>query len=141
MTMRRLATILSADVVGFSAMMEKDEASTLRRVKELQHDVLEPSTKEHGGRLVKTTGDGFLVEFNSPSEALLSAITIQQERKPQGNDLQVRIGINLGEILVEADGDIYGDDVNRGGSGFLDRCDEWSFCLTAARMVAEQERR
>jgi class 3 adenylate cyclase/pimeloyl-ACP methyl ester carboxylesterase len=112
MTIRRLATVLAADVVGFSAMMEKDEAGTLRRVKELQRNVLEPALRQHGGRLVKTSGDGFLVEFNSPSEALHFALEVRRESGPQGSHLHLRIGINLGEIIVEEDGDIYGDDVN-----------------------------
>jgi class 3 adenylate cyclase/pimeloyl-ACP methyl ester carboxylesterase len=111
MTARRLAAILAADVVGFSAKMEKDEEGTLRQVKALQRDVVEPHVKDHGGRLVKTTGDGFLIEFGSPSEALRAAIDVQQGAGARG-DLRLRIGINLGEIIVDDDGDIYGDDVN-----------------------------
>lgn len=93
-------------------MMEKDELGTLRQVKELQQNVLEPGIQEHGGRLVKTTGDGFLVEFSGPSEALRFALEVQQISQSHSNDVRLRIGINLGEIIVEADGDIYGDDVN-----------------------------
>jgi class 3 adenylate cyclase/pimeloyl-ACP methyl ester carboxylesterase len=110
MTARRLAAILAADVVGFSTMMECDEAGTFRRIKDLQREVIEPSLREHGGRLVKTTGDGFLVEFSSASEALRSAVKLQQDARAE--ELRLRIGINLGEIIVEEDGDIYGDDVN-----------------------------
>jgi class 3 adenylate cyclase/pimeloyl-ACP methyl ester carboxylesterase len=112
MTIRRLATVLAADVVAFSARMERDEAGTLQRMKELQRDIVQPRALEHGGRLVKTTGDGFLVEFSSPSEALRSALEVQQQIRSQNDDLRLRIGINLGDILVEEDGDLYGDDVN-----------------------------
>src|SRR5215207_1005780 len=68
MTKRRLAAILAADVAGFSSMMERDEEGTLRRVKAFQREVLEPRVRDHHGRIVKTTGDGFLIEFSSPVE-------------------------------------------------------------------------
>ena len=73
MTMRRLAAILAADVAGFSAMMERDEESTHRRVRAFRREVIEPALAAHAGRLVKTTGDGFLAEFASPVEAARSA--------------------------------------------------------------------
>src|SRR4051794_28294979 len=113
MTTRRLAAILAADVVGFSTMMEKDEERTLKHVKAFQHEVIEPKVKERGGRLVKTTGDGFLCEFGSPVEAVRCALQVQEATKANGAlDLLLRIGINLGDIVVEPDGDIYGDGVN-----------------------------
>ena len=113
MTTRRLAAILAADVVGFSSMMEKDEEGTLARVKALQREVIEPKVRERGGRLVKTTGDGFLCEFGSPVEAVRCAVEVQEATKANGgSDLLLRMGINLGDIIVEADGDIYGDGVN-----------------------------
>ena len=116
MTVRRLAAVLAADVVGFSALMEQDELETLQRIKSLQHHTIEPRLLSSGGRLVKTTGDGFLIEFGSPSEALQCAIEIQasaaQIAPAKGGPLSLRIGINLGEILVEDNGDIFGDDVN-----------------------------
>jgi adenylate cyclase len=113
MTSRRLAAILAADVVGFSSMMEKDEEGTLARVKALQREVIEPKVNERGGRLVKTTGDGFLCEFGSPVEAVRCALDVQDAARAKGDDaLLVRIGINLGDIIVEPDGDIYGDGVN-----------------------------
>src|SRR3954463_6872003 len=113
MTTRRLAAILAADVVGFSAMMEQDEEGTLRRVKALQREVIEPKVKERGGRLVKTTGDGFLCEFGSPVEAVRCALEVQEATKENGgSDLLLRMGINLGDIIIESDGDIYGDGVN-----------------------------
>ena len=113
MTTRRLAAILAADVVGFSSMMEKDEEGTLARVKALQREVIEPKVQERGGRLVKTTGDGFLCEFGSPVEAVRCAVEVQEATKANGgSDLLLRMGINLGDIIVEPDGDIYGDGVN-----------------------------
>src|SRR5215210_8958774 len=112
MTTRRLASILAADVVGFSSMMEKDEEGTLRRVKALQRDVIEKKVKERGGRLVKTTGDGFLCEFGSPVEAVRCALEVQEASGIDRDGLPLRMGINLGDIIVEPDGDIYGDGVN-----------------------------
>jgi len=112
-TTRHLATILAADVVGFSSMMERDEEGTLARVKALQREIIEPKVRERGGRLVKTTGDGFLCEFGSPVEAVRCALEVQEATKAHGaSDLIVRMGINLGDIIVEPDGDIYGEGVN-----------------------------
>ena len=116
MTTRRLAAILAADVVGFSSMMERDEEGTLRRLKATQRDIIEPRVREHHGRIVKTTGDGFLIEFGSPLDAVRCALEIQEAVKPNGvpgvDPLKLRVGINLGDIIVEEDGDIYGDGVN-----------------------------
>ena len=112
MITRRLAAILAADVVGFSSMMEKDEEGTLARVKALQREVIEPRVKERSGRVVKTTGDGFLCEFGSPVEAVRCAVEVQEATTANGTDLLLRMGINLGDIIIEADGDIYGDGVN-----------------------------
>ena len=116
MTTRRLAAILAADVVGFSSMMERDEERTLRRLKATQRDIIEPRVREHHGRIVKTTGDGFLIEFGSPLDAVRCALEIQEAVKPNDvpgvDPLKLRVGINLGDIIVEEDGDIYGDGVN-----------------------------
>ena len=79
MTTRRLAAILAADVAGFSAMMERDEEGTAARIRALRADVIEPALTRHHGRLVKTTGDGFLAEFASPVEAVRSAFAIQDQ--------------------------------------------------------------
>ena len=76
-TQRRLAAILSADVVGFSKLMGQDEEGTLARIRALRRDVIEPKVQEHHGRLVKTTGDGFLVDFASPVEAVRCAVGMQ----------------------------------------------------------------
>ena len=117
MTTRRLAAILAADVVGFSTLMGQDEEGTLARIRALRREVIEPKVKEHHGRLVKTTGDGFLVEFSSPVEAVRCAVGMQEALTRRGHSgrpeaLQLRIGINLGDIIIEPDGDIYGDGVN-----------------------------
>ena len=78
MTSRRLAAILAADVVGFSKLMGQDEEGTLARIRALRRGVIEPKVQEHHGRLVKTTGDGFLVEFASPVEAVRGALSIRR---------------------------------------------------------------
>ncbi len=114
---RRLAAIMAADMVGYSRLMEADEASTLAKLKALHGELIAPNIGAHGGRIVKTTGDGFLVEFASAAEAVQSAVEIQQsigERNVSvaaANRIEFRIGINIGEIIIEGD-DIYGTGVN-----------------------------
>jgi adenylate cyclase len=110
MSTRRLAAILAADVVGFSSMMERDEEGTLAEIKTLQREVIEPKVHDHHGRIVKTTGDGFLIEFASPVEAVRCAVAIQDASG--SGSVPLRIGINLGDIIIEPDGDVYGDGVN-----------------------------
>lgn len=110
--LRRLAVILAADIVGFSALMEADEEGTVARVTELRTEVIEPCLQEEHGRLIKTTGDGFLAEFASPMAALRSAITIQEQVSQLVLPLQLRIGLNLGDVIIQADGDVYGEGVN-----------------------------
>src|SRR3954464_7549894 len=102
MTTPRLAAIPAAAVGGLSPLMEKDEEGTLRRVKALQREIIEPRVKERGGRLVKTTGDGFLCEFGSPVEAVRCALEVRDATRANGGaDLLLRMGINLGDIIVE----------------------------------------
>ena len=114
---RRLAAILAADVVGYSRMMREDESGTLAQLKTLRKEVFDPRTAEHNGRIVKTTGDGVLVEFASAVDATECALKIQRtlaqrnEDVPEGYRFELRIGINLGDIIVDGD-DIYGDGVN-----------------------------
>jgi adenylate cyclase len=114
---RRLAAILAADVVGFSALMSQDEEGTLARIKSLRRELIEPMVHAHYGRVVKTTGDGFLVEFSSPVEAVSCAVEVQEAlvaktSQETSQAVHLRIGINLGDIIIEPDGDIYGDGVN-----------------------------
>jgi len=114
---RRLAAILAADVAGYSRLIEADEEGTLERLKALRHELLDPKIAEHHGRIVKTTGDGMLVEFASVVDALRCGVAVQQampERETSvagDNRIELRIGINLGDVIVEGD-DLYGDGVN-----------------------------
>jgi TolB-like protein/class 3 adenylate cyclase/Tfp pilus assembly protein PilF len=109
---RRLAAILAADVVGFSSLMERDEEGTYARVGSLRREVIEPRLTEHQGRLIKTTGDGFLAEFASPISALRCALAIQSAQSKEPDALRLRIGLNLGDIIIEEGGDVYGEGVN-----------------------------
>jgi adenylate cyclase len=109
---RRLAAILAADVVGFSALMERDEEGTYARVGTLRRKVIEPRLSDHQGRLIKTTGDGFLAEFASPIAALRCALAIQGNLSNDPDALRLRIGLNLGDVIIEEGGDVYGEGVN-----------------------------
>jgi len=114
---RRLAAILAADVAGYSRLIGADEEGTLARLKAYRREVIDPKIAEHRGRLVKTTGDGLLVEFASVVDALRCAVEVQRgmsERNataPPDNRIEFRIGVNVGDIVVEDD-DIFGDGVN-----------------------------
>ena len=107
---RRLAGILAADVVGYSAMVGADEPGTLARVRALRADVVEPLAAAHEGRVFKTTGDGFLADFASAVQALRCAIAIQDALRAQGDGLRLRIGVHQGEVVPEGD-DLLGDGV------------------------------
>jgi TolB-like protein/class 3 adenylate cyclase len=109
-TNRRLAGILAADVVGYSAKVGADEPGTLARVRALRAEVIEPLAGAHGGRLFKTTGDGFFVTFASAVQALLCAIAIQETLRAQPEGLRLRIGVHQGEVVPEGD-DLLGDGV------------------------------
>jgi adenylate cyclase len=114
---RRLAAILAADMAGYSRLMGADEEGTLERLKALRHELLDPKIAEHHGRIVKTTGDGLLVEFASVVDAVRCAVAVQQAMPERDtgvaadNRIELRIGINLGDVIVEGD-DLYGDGVN-----------------------------
>jgi len=116
-TQRRLTAILSADVVGYSRLMERDEAGTLTRLKTLRQQLVDPRVDAHGGRIVKLMGDGALVEFGSVVDAVQCAAEIQRamaSAEPQVAEdrrVQFRIGVNLGDVIVDGE-DIYGDGVN-----------------------------
>ena len=107
---RKLTVILSADVVGYSGLMERDEAGTLSRLKDNRVAVFDPAVATHGGRQFKLMGDGALVEFGSVVAAISCALAIQ-DGTAKGEGLRYRIGINLGEVIIEGD-DIYGEGVN-----------------------------
>jgi adenylate cyclase len=114
---RRLAAILAADVAGYSRLMGADEEGTLAALKELRRDLADLKIKEHRGRIVKTTGDGLLVEFASVVDAVRCAVEVQREMSdrnagvPAERLIEFRIGINLGDIIIDKR-DIYGDGVN-----------------------------
>src|SRR5215467_5139112 len=114
---RRLAAILAADVAGYSRLIGVDEEGTLDRLRSIRAEVIDPAIAAHRGRLVKTTGDGFLVEFASVVDALRCATEAQQAMAgrnagiAQAERIELRIGIHQGDIVVE-DGDIFGDGVN-----------------------------
>ena len=107
---RRLAAILAADVVGFSRLMGEDESGTLKRLKKVRSELIEKKITEHRGRIFKLTGDGILAEFPSVVNAV--ACAAEWQRAMNASDpIQFRIGVNLGDVIVEGD-DIYGDGVN-----------------------------
>jgi adenylate cyclase len=114
---RRLAAILAADVLGFSRLMEADEAGTLAVWKSRRREVLDPLVAKHQGRIFKTTGDGVLVEFGSAVNAVQCAVDLQQgmaaanDGHPEDRRIILRIGVNLGDVMVEGS-DLYGDGVN-----------------------------
>jgi len=114
---RRLAAIAVADVVGYSRLMEADEAGTLAALKDRRKAILEPVVREHGGRIVKVMGDGVLIEFASAVNAVKAALELQNkfaganEVLPDNRKIVLRIGINLGDVIGEGS-DIYGDGVN-----------------------------
>jgi len=109
---RRLAAILAADVVGYSALMQRAEEATYAEFERLRREVIEPSLSRHDGRLIKTTGDGALAEFTSPSAAVRCAVEIQESIASGRSPLTLRIGANLGEVIVAPDGDLFGDGIN-----------------------------
>ncbi|TIM77151.1 MAG: adenylate/guanylate cyclase domain-containing protein [Mesorhizobium sp.] len=106
---RKLAAILAADVVGYSALMERDEVGTFARLKELRQTLLEPSVKEHHGTIFKLMGDGFLVEFGSVVDAVACAAALQSglaERNravAENERILLRVGVNLGDVIVEGE--------------------------------------
>ena len=114
---RRLAAILVADVAGYSRLMGQDEGGTLARLRTHRRELIDPKIAAHKGRIVKTTGDGMLVEFPSVVEAVACAVEFQRgmgERNapvPNNERIDFRIGINLGDVIVDDD-DIHGDGVN-----------------------------
>ena len=114
---RKLAAIVAADVVGFSALMERDEAGTFDRLKTGRKELFEPEIKKHHGRIFKLMGDGLLAEFGSVVDAVECAVSLQRglgERNasaPESERIQVRIGVNLGEVIIDGK-DRYGEGVN-----------------------------
>jgi len=114
---RRLAAVMAADVAGYSGLMGADEEGTLGSLKALRKTVVDPKIVEHRGRIVKTTGDGMLVEFASAVDAARCAVEIQRDAAaqnvdvPQDRRIEFRIGVHIGDIIID-DNDIFGDGVN-----------------------------
>ena len=137
---RRLAAILVADVVGYSRLMGADEAETLGRLKMLRKDLVQPCIENRKGRIVKLMGDGLLAEFPSVVEAVQCAVEIQERivgreaDAPEASRIILRIGINLGDIIVEGS-DIYGDGVNV-AARLEGLADPGGICLSAATFQA-----
>lgn len=133
---QRLAAVLAADMAGYSRLMEADEAGTLARLKTHRIELIDPSIAKNAGRIIKTTGDGMLVEFQSVTDAVKCAMEIQQRMKRRNSDvsqdrrIEFRIGINLGDIIFD-DGDIFGDGVNI-AARVEQLADVGGICVTAA---------
>src|SRR6201986_3330496 len=114
---RRLAAVLAADVAGYSRLMGVDEEGTLARLKECRRGLVDPKIAEPRGRIVKTTGDGMLVEFASAVDAVRCAVEVQSGMTkgnmdvPEAKRIEFRIGIHVGDIIID-DNDIFGDGVN-----------------------------
>jgi len=114
---RKLAAIVAADIVEYARLMEADEVGTLAQLRTLRKELIDPKISEHNGRIVKTTGDGILIEFGSVTDAVTSAVEIQEamaqrnDSVPRDRRIRFRVGINVGEIIIEGD-DIYGTGVN-----------------------------
>jgi class 3 adenylate cyclase len=114
---RRLAAILAADVAGYSRLMSADEVGTFSALKDHRSNAIDPTIASHAGRIVKTTGDGLLVEFSSAIEAVQCALDIQKAMTERNRDvppnrrIDFRIGINIGDIIIDSD-DVFGDGVN-----------------------------
>src|ERR1700676_5599669 len=114
---RRLAAVLAADMVGYSRLMEVDETGTLARLTTHRIELIDPAIAKNRGRIIKTTGDGMLVEFHSVADAAVCAAEVQRRMARRNTDvapgrwIQFRIGSNLGDVIVQ-DNDIFGDGVN-----------------------------
>ena len=111
---RRLAAILAADIAGYSRLMGADEVGTLAALKAHRREIVDPAIAAHHGRIVRTTGDGMLVEFASAVDAVTCAVAVQEKMADQtgeGPRIQFRVGINIGDIIIDGD-DIFGDGVN-----------------------------
>jgi len=135
-TGRRLAAIMIADVVGYSRMMERGEGATHERLQSMRAHILDPAFATHGGHVHRVSGDGFLVEFGSALAALRCALTVQRavavanEHAPKDSKIQLRIGINLGDIIVDQ-GEIAGNGVNV-AARLETLCEPGRICISAA---------
>jgi adenylate cyclase len=130
---RKIAAILVADVVGYSRLAGADEEGTLARLRALRSDLIDPALATHHGRIVNRTGDGSLIEFRSVVDAVRCAIEVQNgliERNagvPEDRRIEFRIGVHLGDVVEEADGDL--------GSGLIDQSQK---ATAAAMQIADK---
>jgi adenylate cyclase len=131
---RRLAAVLAADVAGYSRLMAADEVGTLETLKAHRREVIDPAIAEYRGRIVKTTGDGMLVEFASVVDALTGAMAVQgkmaERNVTAAKKIAFRIGINIGEIIIDGD-DIFGDGVNI-AARIENECEPGGVCLSGS---------
>jgi class 3 adenylate cyclase len=133
---RRLSAILAADVAGYSRLMHHNEEGTHAKLTALLANAVEPAIADHGGRIVKNTGDGFLAEFPSAVEAVRAAVQFQARIKELTTDeveerrIAFRVGINIGDVIVEPQ-DIFGDGVNI-AARLESIADPGSFCISSA---------
>jgi adenylate cyclase len=131
---RRLAAILAADVAGYSRLMGADEVGTLAALKARRREIVDPAIAAHRGRIVKTTGDGILVEFASAVDAVTCAIAVQQRMAETADrtepHIQFRVGINIGDIIIDDD-DIFGDGVNV-AARVENECEPGGVCLSGS---------
>src|SRR6516164_6263777 len=128
---RRLAAILAADVAGYSRLMGVDEVGTLAALKAHRREIVDPAIAAHHGRIVKTTGDGMLVEFASAVDAVTCAVAVQEKMADQtgeGPRIQFRVGINIGDIIIDGE-DIFGDGVNL-AARVENECEPGGVCLS-----------
>jgi adenylate cyclase len=130
---RRLAAILAADIAGYSRLMGADEVGTLAALKAHRREIVDPAIAQHHGRIVKTTGDGMLIEFASVVDAVACAVAVQEkmaERTVEGTGprIQFRVGINIGDIIIDGD-DIFGDGVNL-AARVENECEPGGVCLS-----------
>ena len=140
---RKIAAILVADVVGYSRLAGADEDRTLSRLRGLRSDLIDPAIAAHHGRIVKRTGDGSLIEFRSVVDAVRCAIEVQNglvERNagvPPERRIEFRVGIHLGDVVEESDGDLMGDGVNI-AARLESIAKPGAICLVRARLLASQ---
>src|SRR6516164_10425143 len=128
---RRLAAILAADIAGYSRLMGADEVGTLAALKAHRREIVDPAIGQYHGRIVKTTGDGMLVEFASAVDAVTCAVAVQEKMADQtgeGPRIQFRVGINVGDIIIDGD-DIFGDGVNL-AARIENECEPGGVCMS-----------
>jgi adenylate cyclase len=109
---RKLTAVVVADVVGYSRLTAEDEEGTIARLRRLRSEIVEPAIASHRGRLVKTLGDGFLIEFASAVDAVRSSLEMQDGLGSREESIRLRVGIHVSDVIVEPDGDLLGDGVN-----------------------------